>query len=220
MEPNTVNGANYDWMNTQELGYNLELTLKPNNAGTVVRLLTYFNEARMGYYNAALTLSQATTTYPPSLLNVEKQGGTKYGFAVNFEQPLADNGETGIFGRLGWNDGTHETWAYVESDRHASLGLQINGIHWGRKEDSTGLAYGINGLSTQHKDYLEAGGIGILLGDGGLNYGFEQVLEAYYRVQLGPYVQITPDFQFIQNPGFNKDRGPAEVYGLRAHVSF
>ena len=219
MEPNTVNGAVYDWLNTQELGYNLELTLKPNNAGTVVRLLTYFNEARMGDYNAALAPGQATSTVP-SLFNVEKQGGTKYGFALNFEQPLADDGETGIFGRLGWNDGTHETWNYVESDRSASLGVQINGVHWGRKEDSTGLAYGINGLSTQHKDYLATGGIGMLLGDGGLNYGFEQVLEAYYRVQLGQYVQITPDFQFIQNPGCNKDRGPAEVYGLRAHVSF
>ncbi|MDR3579457.1 MAG: carbohydrate porin [Oryzomonas sp.] len=219
MEPNTVNGAVYDWMNTQELGYNLELTLKPNNAGTVVRLLTYFNEARMGDYNAALALGQSTSSVP-SLLNVEKQGGTKYGFAVNFEQPLADEGETGIFGRLGWNDGTHETWAYVESDRHASLGGQINGVHWGRKEDCIGLAYGISGLSTQHKDYLKAKGIGMLLGDDGLNYGLEQVFEAYYRVQLGPYVQITPDFQLIQNPGFNKDRGPAEVYGLRTHVSF
>jgi hypothetical protein len=219
MEPNTANGANFDWINTQELGYNFELTLKPNNAGTVVRLLTYFNEARMGDYNAALTLGQATSTVP-SLLNIEKQGGTKYGFAVNFEQPLADDGETGIFGRLGWNDGTHESWAYVESDRHASLGVQVNGIHWGRKEDCIGLAYGVNGLSTQHKDYLAAGGTGILLGDGALNYGFEQALEAYYRVQLGQYVQISPDFQFIQNPGYNKDRGPAEVYGLRAHASF
>jgi hypothetical protein len=225
MEPNTVNGANYDWIKFQELGYNLELTLKPNNAGTVVRLLTYFNEARMGDYNAALTDYYATVALnpnspPPSLFNVEKQGGTKFGIGLNFEQPLADDGETGIFGRLGWNNGTHETWAYVESDRHASLGVQINGVHWGRKEDNIGLAYGINGLSTQHKDYLEAGGIGMLLGDGRLNYGLEQVLEAYYRVQLGPYVQITPDFQFIQNPGFNKDRGPAEVYGLRAHVNF
>lgn len=219
MEPNTVNGANYDWLNLQELGYNLELTLKPNNAGTLIRLLTYFNEARMGNYNAALAQGQATST-TPSLFNVEKQGGTKFGFAVNFEQPLADDGETGIFGRLGWNDGTHESWAYVESDRHASLGMQINGVHWGRKEDYVGLAYGVNGLSSQHKDYLAAGGIGMLLGDGRLNYGLEQVLEAYYRVQVGKYVQITPDFQFIQNPGYNKDRGPAEVYGVRAHASF
>jgi len=219
MEPNTANGADFDFINMHELGYNLELTLKPNDAGTVIRVLNYFNEARMGNYNAALDLGHATAT-TPDLLRVEKQGGTKYGFGLNIEQPLADEGETGLFGRIGWNDGTHESWSYVESDRHASIGAQVSGVHWGREEDRVGFAYGINGLSAQHKNYLAAGGIGILLGDGKLNYGPEQALEVYYRVQLGPYVQITPDFQFIQNPGYNKDRGPAEVYGVRAHLSF
>ncbi len=219
MEPNTGNGANFDFIDMRELGYNLELTWKPNDAGTVVRLLSYFNESRMGSYNAALAQGRATST-TPDLLRIEKPGGTKYGFGVNFEQPLADEGETGIFGRLGWNDGGHESWAYVESDRHASLGLQVSGVRWGMKEDCIGLAYGVNGLSTPHKNYLAAGGIGILLGDGKLNYGYEQVLEAYYRIQLGPYLQVSPDFQFIQNPGYNRDRGPAEVYGLRARLSF
>jgi high affinity Mn2+ porin len=219
MEPNTGNGAVFDVLDVRELGYNLELTVKPNDKGTVIRLLTYINEARMGSYDDALAQGRATST-APSLLSVEKQGGTKVGIGLNFEQPLADDGETGIFGRLGWNDGTHETWSYVESDRHVSLGVQVNGVHWGRKEDCLGLAYGVNGLSTQHKNYLAAGGVGILLGDGKLNYGPEQAFEAYYRVQLGPYVQVSPDFQLIRNPGYNKNRGPAEVYGLRAHASF
>jgi hypothetical protein len=219
MEPNTANGANFDLIDGRELGYNLELTLKPNNAGTVVRLLSYFNEGRMGSYDAALALGRATSS-APDLLQVEKQGGTKYGFGVNFEQPIADDGETGIFGRLGWNDGEHETWSYVESDRHASLGVQVSGVHWKRSDDRFGIAYGVNGLSSDHKNYLAAGGIGILLGDGRLNYGYEQVLETFYRIQLGPYLQVSPDFQFIQNPGYNKDRGPAEVYGLRAHLGF
>ncbi|MGD0585473.1 MAG: carbohydrate porin [Oryzomonas sp.] len=219
MEVNKPNGADFDVLDWRELGYNLELTLMPNDIGTVIRLLTYINESRTGSYDEALALGRATSTTPNTLL-VEKPGGTKYGFGLNFEQPLADEGETGIFGRLGWNDGSHETWAYTEADRHASLGVQVNGIHWGRKVDCVGIAYGVNGLSTQHKDYLEAGGSGFMLGDGMLNYGFEQVLEAYYRVQLGPYIQISPDFQLIRNPGYNKDRGPAEVYGLRVHVSF
>ncbi len=218
MEPNTANGADFDYVDMREIGYNLELTLKPNDAGTVIRMLTYLNTGRMGNYNDAIALGAATAS-TPSLLNVEKQGGTKYGFGLNFEQPLADDGETGIFGRLGWNDGNHESWSYVESDRHASLGVQLKGVHWGRNEDCLGLAYGVNSLSNPHKSYLAAGGSGILLGDGKLNYGYEQVFEAYYRVQLGKYVQISPDFQFIQNPGYNKDRGPAEVYGLRAHLS-
>ncbi len=218
MEAKTANGANFDYFDTRELGYNLELTLKPNDTGTVVRLLSYFDEARMGSYDAALALGRATSTAPDISL-VDKPGGTKYGFGLNFEQPLADEGETGIFGRLGWNDGSHETWAYTEADQHGSLGVQVNGVHWGRNEDCLGIAYGVNGLSTPHKQYLEAGGSGFMLGDGRLNYGYEQVLEAYYRVQIGKYLQVSPDFQFIQNPGYNKDRGPVEVFGLRAHLS-
>ena len=219
MLPNTQNGAQLDYFDTQEFGYNLELTVKPNDAGTVVRLLTFYNQGRMGSYDAALALARATSTVPDILL-VEQTGGTKYGFGLNFEQPLADDGETGIFGRIGWNDGSHETWMYTECDRDASLGAQVSGIHWMRPDDRVGVAYGVNGLSDPHKDYLEAGGIGMLLGDGKLNYGLEQVLELYYRIPVGRYVQISPDFQFIQNPGYNRDRGPAEVYGMRLHLSY
>ena len=41
-----------------------------------------------------------------------------------------------------------------------------------------------------------------------------------YRIQAGRYVQISPDFQFIQNPGYNRDRGPVEVHGVRLHLSY
>ena len=197
MEPNTANGANWDFIDTNELGYNLELTLKPNSTGTVVRMLTYYNESKAGNYDAALALGRETDT-TPSLLAVEGEGGKKYGFGLNIEQPLADDGETGLFGRIGWNDGNYESWSYVEVDQTASIGLQVSGVHWGRSEDRVGIAYGVNGLSTPHEKYLEAGGVGILLGDGSLNYGLEQTVEAYYRIQLGSYVQFSPDFQFIE----------------------
>ncbi len=219
MEPNTANGAKFTYIDWGELGYNLELTLKPNDAGTVVRLLTYLNEGRMGSYDAALALGGATST-TPDLVQVQKRGGTKYGFGLNFEQPIADGGETGIFARLGWNDGHHENWSYVESDRHASLGVQVSGVRWGRAEDGFGLAYGVNGISSEHKDYLAAGGVGILLGDGRLNYGLEQAFEAYYRLQINKYAALSPDFQYIVNPGYNRDRGPADVYGLRFRLSY
>jgi len=218
-EPTTANGADFHANDTRALGYNLELTWKPNDAGTVVRFLTYFNEARMGNYDDALALARKPGT-APSLLDVEKPGGTKYGLGLNFEQPLADGGETGLFGRLCWNDGHDETWAYTECDRHVSIGAQLSGIHWGRGEDRAGIAYAVDGLSTPHKDYLEAGGIGMLLGDGALNYGLEQILEIYYAIQVCRFVQISPDFQFIQNPAYNRDRGPVEVYGLRLHISY
>jgi high affinity Mn2+ porin len=219
MMPTTANGADFHANDTRALGYNLELTWKPNEAGTVVRFLSYFNEARMGNYDDALALARKPGT-APSLLDVEKPGGIKYGLGLNFEQPLADGGETGLFARLGWNDGHDETYVYTECDRHASLGAQLSGIHWGRDEDRVGIAYAVDGLSTPHKDYLAAGGLGILLGDGALHYGLEQTMEIYYRIQVCKFVQISPDFQFIQDPGYNRDRGPVEVYGLRLRVSY
>ncbi|MGH8293053.1 MAG: carbohydrate porin, partial [Gammaproteobacteria bacterium] len=77
-----------------------------------------------------------------------------------------------------------------------------------------------NGLSSQHTAYLEAGGCGFDLCDGALNYGYEKILEAYYRIQVGKYVQVSPDMQFISNPGYNRDRGPARVIGLRLHANY
>jgi carbohydrate-selective porin OprB len=49
---------------------------------------------------------------------------------------------------------------------------------------------------------------------------WEQIFELYYRIQLGSYVQISPDYQFIQNPGYNKDRSPVAVYSMRVRLSF
>jgi hypothetical protein len=218
-EPTTVNGSKFDGHLLQAQSNNLELTLKPNNAGTVIRLLAYLNQARMGNYEEALQTAGDTTALP-SVLADEKLGRTKYGFGLNFEQPLADKGETGIFGRLGWNDGHNENFTYTDVDRHASVGVQLNGVHWGRPEDQVGCAYALDGLSSQHKNYLAAGGLSLFLGDGRLHYDPEQILETYYRVQIGKYVQVSPDFQFIQNPGYNRDRGPAAVYSMRLRLSY
>ena len=44
------------------------------------------------------------------------------------------------------------------------------------------------------------------------------MIEAYYRLQLGHYLQLSPDLQWIANPGYNRARGPARVVGLRAHL--
>ncbi len=218
-EPITANGSKLDGHLLNAQSNNLELTLKPNSAGTVIRLLAYINQANMGNYEDALQTGRDTSAVP-SVLADEKPGRTKYGFGLNFEQPLADKGETGIFGRLGWNDGHNESFAYAEVDSFASLGAQLNGVHWGRPEDQVGIAYALDGLSSQHKNYVAAGGVGFIIGDGRLNYGLEQILETYYRVQIGKYVQVSPDFQYIQNPGYNRDRGPIAVYSLRLRVSY
>jgi carbohydrate-selective porin OprB len=207
-------------------GENLELTLTPQAVSTIVRLLAYRNTARMGNYREALA-SAAQTGSVPNVAASDREGRHKFGFGVNAEQPLTDEGESGLFMRLGWNDGKTEDFAFTEVDRVASFGGQLSGTHWRRVDDRLGGGVAIEGLSAPHRDYLAAGGMGFLLGDGRLAYGHEQILETYYRAQwlwsLGPAsvrTQLGPDFQYIQNPGFNRDRGPVRFYSVRLHLEY
>jgi hypothetical protein len=217
--PTTRNGMNLDDEIYHARGDNVELSLLPGRAGTVIRLLAFHNEGRMGDYREAMTIGSATGTVPSTLAD-EQPGRTKYGFGLNIEQPLANGGETGLFARLGWANGANSAWSYTEVDRDASMGLQVSGINWGRPDDRFGIAVAADGLTGSHRHYLEEGGIGMLVGDGALNYGLEEVFETYYRIQLGRFVQLSPDFQYIENPGYNRDRGPVKVYGMRLHMSY
>jgi hypothetical protein len=217
---NTIaNGMDLDWRLGKTGGYNLELAIKPSQFGTVVRFLGYYNQGNMGRYRDALEIAAEHST-TPDVIVLDETIHRKYGLGINLEQPLADNGETGLFARAGWSDGHTTAWSYTEADQHLSIGAQINGVHWGRSEDCLGIAFGVQGISDLHKRYLADGGMGMLVGDGKLRYGLEQVFETYYRVQLGRYIQISPDFQYIWNPGYNRDRGPVQVYGLRLHLSY
>jgi carbohydrate-selective porin OprB len=144
----------------------------------------------------------------------------KYGFGLNIEQPLADSGATGVFARLGWSDGANESFVFTEVDRHLSLGTQVAGARWRRHDDRLGLGFFAHGLSDLHRAYLASGGLGFLLGDGRLNYGCECGMETYYRVQFGRWVQFSPDVQYIWNPGYNRDRGPATIVGFRLNARY
>jgi carbohydrate-selective porin OprB len=59
-----------------------------------------------------------------------------------------------------------------------------------------------------------------MLGDGRLHYGYDEIGEAYYQIKLADHVFVSADLQFIENPGYNRDRGPVTVGGLRVHVEF
>lgn len=217
--PKRANQEALEWPLTLAHGENLELDLMPNQGGMVIRLLAYRNVARMGIYTEAIANAQQTGT-TPDIVADDAEGRVKHGFAVNLEQPLADNGDTGLFLRAGWNDGRTESFVFTEVDRNLSFGAQLSGVHWGKPEDQLGVGVSINALSSEHKQYLELGGCGFELCDGALNYGYEKILEAYYRFQFGRYVQLSPDVQFVSNPGYNRDRGPARVIGLRLHASY
>jgi high affinity Mn2+ porin len=229
--PFRANGQKLENAPRSARGDNIELALSPTQSGTVVRLLAYRNLARMGVYREALRIAAATGT-TPNIVADDRAGRHKYGFGVNVEQPLADDGETGVFARVGWNDGKTESFAFTEVDRLLSFGGQLSGNHWARADDRLGAAVAIEGLSDQHKDYLAAGGSGFVLGDGTLNYAHEQILEIYYRAEL-PWplndrlpmfrkyplkIQVSPDFQYIRNPAYNHDRGPVKFWAVRFHL--
>jgi high affinity Mn2+ porin len=215
--PVKANGNVFDSDLRHAHGLNAEFEGHFAATGTVLRLLAFENEARMGLYSEALTNGGF---FQPNIALDDQPGRYKYGWGVNLEQPIADSGETGAFLRYGWGDGAAESFVFTESDRHLSGGVQISGVHWGRRDDRIGIATVVDGIVKAHQAYLAAGGDGFLLGDGGLNYGEEQVVEVYYRVQCGKYMEVSPDYQYIRNPGYNRDRGPAAVLSLRLNVRY
>ncbi|HEX7370469.1 MAG TPA: carbohydrate porin [Rhodanobacteraceae bacterium] len=200
-------------------GEQIQLTLRQSPDSWALRVLVYRNIARMGIYQDALAVAEMTGK-APDIRADDRDGRRKYGYALNAELPLADGGDTGLFARYGWNDGHTESFAFTEVDRDASLGAQVSGVHWHRAQDRLGIAFDMDALSRNHHNYLAAGGSGFLLGDGRLDYAHEQVAELYYALQLLPHLTLSPDFQFIRNPGYNRDRGPARFLGIRAHIEY
>jgi len=145
-------------------------------------------------------------------------GGKKYVIGFSGDQQLSNS--IGIFMRVGWNDGRDVTWAFTEIDQTVSAGLSIKGIQWKRPNDVFGIASVINGISSDHRDFLKDGGYGFIIGDGKLNYGHEEILEAYYNTLITHFFSLTFDYQFVKHPGYNKDRGPVNGFAIRGHVFF
>ncbi len=211
------NGAIWDQKigkaNTQTLEFEKRYTL--NGQKGTVRILGFLNNGKMGDYNKALALSPVA----PNVDTTQAYGRHKYGFAINADQYLTK--DFGVFAKLSYNDGHTQTWYFTEIDRSFSLGAQLKGSSWKRGDDELAIAFVGNGISAPHRNYLAAGGYGFIIGDGKLNYGTELIGEIYYK--LNAYQNklfISPDYQFIINPAYNKDRGPVNVLSIRAHVEF
>ena len=184
---------------------------------SVLRAFFYANQARMGNYRDAINLAHMQGG-APDITATRQRGALKYGFGLNLEQALSVDGETGLFARLGWNDGATESFAFTEAERSASIGAQIAGGPWRRPADRVGIAFVANELGNAHADYLGDGGLGFVLGDGRLNRRPEIITESYYALQLLSWFTVSVDYQFIDNPGYNRDRGPVSVVSLRGHI--
>lgn len=213
--PDVSNGTDTDMHLLDAWGMVTELERRYTWHGHpgALRLLAFLNRAHMGSYQLALDSS----TRPADIV-ATRDYRFKYGFGLNLEQEVAKN--VGAFLRLGWSDGKTEGWVFSDVDRTATAGLSLKGERWHRPDDTFGLAGVLNGISKVHQQFLAVGGTGILAGDGGLNYGWEKILETYYDFKIWKTVHSTLDYQFISNPAFNRERGPVSLIAVRLHWEY
>jgi hypothetical protein len=219
--PTVANGMDLDWDWRRAHGHNGEFELRhsfiPKRKG-VTRVLFYANRAHMGTYREAVDAFLSGTDMTPNILLHEHFSALKYGFGYNAEQELTEN--LRVFGRFGWNDGKTESFAYTEVDQTVEAGADYAGNRWHRPADKIGVAVVSNAIKADHQNYLKLGGLGFLLGDGNLNYGRENIVESYYNWHAWRGLFYAVDVQHINNPGYNRDRGPAWVGSVRAHIDF
>jgi hypothetical protein len=225
--PTVANGIDMDWAFSRAHGQNGEFELRhsfvPQRKG-VTRILFYANRAHMGTYREAIEdflNGSDTAKYGITVPNIrlhEHFSALKYGFGYNTEQEVTEN--LRVFGRFGWNEGQHESFAYTEVDQTIELGADYTGTRWHRPVDKIAIAVVSNAIKADHQEYLKLGGLGFLLGDGNLNYGRENIVECYYTWHFWRGLSYSLDVQHINNPGYNRDRGPVWVGSVRAHVDF
>ena len=217
MVPSYANGPYFDHDIAKAYSLNLELVKPYGISGLDGRLhvIVFLNHAAMGTYRSAIDQGLSAGSTPE--IDRTSSYCSKYGFVISAEQALGWT--AGLFSRFSWNDGKTETWAFTEIDRSFHAGVTIHGDAWGRKEDNAGIAYVVNALSSDHREYLARGGYGFLIGDGALSYALEQITEAYYCARLSPSFSLTLDDQVVINPAYNRDRGPfVNILSLRGHV--
>lgn len=200
----------FQWVAEIERRY--ELWSQPGK----IAITGFLTRARMGSFADAIALAQATGG--PADITAVRQYRSRGGVSLNLEQQIT--GELGVFARAGWADGNIEPYDFADIDRTAAAGLSLTGKQWGRPDDIFRIAGVVNGITKIHEEFLNDGGLGILVGDGMLPHpGPEQIIETNYTLPVS-YFKLTLDYQFIVNPGYNEDRGPASVISARLHSDF
>jgi high affinity Mn2+ porin len=184
-----------------------------------IKVTGFLIRGRMGSYQNALDFSAATGLDASDALAAVRTYQSRPGVSLNLEQQVSDT--VGLFARAGWADGNVEPWDNTDIDRTVEAGLSFNGKPWNRPDDTIGVAGVINGISSIHAAYLNAGGVGIVIGDGQLPHpGLEQIFETYYSYALTSSTHLSFDYQLIGNPAYNTQRGPVNVFAGRVHWQF
>ena len=192
-----------------------ELMGKPGK----LRVTWFDSRGRMGLLDQSVSVAQASGENVESALVDVRRYRSRAGVSLNLEQQLLS--DLGMFGRAGGAGGNVEVYEFTDIDRTLSVGLSMKGRRWGRADDTVGLAAIDNGISATRERFLNAGGLGILVGDGRLPHpGAEQILETYYQLAVVPWAQLALDYQYVVNPAYNTDRGPVSIVGVRVHAQF
>ena len=215
--PRVANGLRFDRRLLRNRGdvFEGEYRYKARDRAGTARLLYYRNHARAGTYAQAIRQAERDGT-TPDITETRADGTGKYGFGVSAEQELTN--ELALFGRLGWNDGKTESFAFTAIDRLVTAGVSIMGRRWRRPLDTAASELTSSGLSRVHALYLARGGYDFLIGDGHLRYGRETIWETYYNARLFPGFFATIDLQRVWNPAYNRDRGPLWIASIRLHL--
>ncbi len=218
-EPRVANGPRFDRRVFVDRGdvFEGELRFAPGGHEGALRPLAYVNHSRAGTYAEAIHQA-AISGGTPDVTATGRAGTLKYGFGINLEQEIRKN--VGIFTRLGWNDGKTQSFAFAVIDRLASAGISVDGGRWKRPHDTAAAAVTVTGISGVHAVYLARGGTDFMLGDGALNYAPEYTVESYYQARLTEGFYTTLDVQHVNNPAYNRDRGPVWIGSLRLHVEW
>lgn len=181
-----------------------------------LRIMGWLNRANAGSYAEAVALPVTSPNYPD--ITLTRRVRNNYGFVVNVEQAIT--ADFGLFSRASWGAGRTEKIGWTDTDMSLSFGGTLKGTWWGRPNDKIGVSGVVEGLSREARAYFAAGGLGILIGDGALNYRPEQVVEAFYAYSVNKWATLTLDYQFFVNPAYNADRGPVSIFATRVHVEW
>ncbi len=219
--PKEPNGEALDYRIFRHFGDQIELEHSHSIAEQPgkVRLLAWRDRAVLAtWQDASAWYVSHPNSDPQAILYVRNNLQTKYGYGINIEQAVTDN--LGLFMRAMRADGRSETYAFTEADGSFSTGLALKGASWGRADDTFGLSWMRNTISSDRRNYLTLGAISFFIGDGGLNYRPESIVETYYSLKLFRGLWLSADYQHITNPAYNADRGPANIGSLRIHAEF
>lgn len=182
-----------------------------------LKITAFLSRGRMGRFEDAIRLAEETGE--PADIAAVRRFRSRAGVSFNLEQQLSKT--VSVFMKGGLANGNVEPYEFSDIDRTIAAGVSVKGSGWGRKDDTVGIAAVNNVITRVHQRFLDAGGLGILVGDGKLPHpGPEQIVEAYYDLALAKPLHLTLDGQLIRHPAYNRDRGPAPVGAIRLHAEF